>query len=242
MLRDEDLFSTCLDSAINAGYNEHKIIMTVSGGLAMRVFFSVSKNPGESMNKNKRLPVGIILIAFIFLSSMGAAQGAEKPDYKKSIHNYVMPDVTLVNQLGKKVQFKNIVKQGKVVILDFIFGTCTTICPVLSASFVSFQSRLGAESGKVHLVSISIDPEHDTPKVLREYLKTFRAKPSWDFLTGNRDSINRVMRAFDAFTADKMAHFPLTFVYSPAQDKWFRIDGLTGTSELMYEYKEALKR
>jgi protein SCO1 len=186
--------------------------------------------------------LGGLLIALILLSSVNAAQGAEKPGYKKSIHGYVMPDVMLVNQDGKKVQFKSFVKQGKVVVLDFIFGTCTTICPVLSASFVSFQNRLGPDSGKVQLISISIDPEHDTPKVLKAYLKKFRARPGWDFLTGNRDNINRVMRAFDAYTADKMAHFPLTFVYSPVQDRWFRIDGLTGTSELMYEYQEALKR
>ncbi len=173
---------------------------------------------------------------------MGAAHGAEKPAYKKSVHSYTMPDVTLITQDGKRVQFNTFVKQGKVIILDFIFGTCTTICPVLSASFVSFQNRLGPDSAKVQLISVSIDPEHDTPKILKEYLKKYRAKSGWDFLTGSRDSINRVMRAFDAYTADKMAHYPLTFVYSPLQDRWFRIDGLTGTSELMYEYQQALKK
>lgn len=208
----------------------------------MKIGLWVSKKPGEVMQQCMGFTLGGFLIALIFLFSANTAQGAEKPEYKKSIHGYVMPDVMLVNQDGKKVQFKSLIKQGKVIILDFIFGTCTTICPVLSASFVSFQSRLGPDSGKVQLISISIDPEHDTPRVLKEYLKKFRAKPGWDFLTGSRDNINRVMTAFDAFTADKMAHKPLTFVYSPVQDRWFRIYGLTGTSELIYEYQEALKR
>jgi hypothetical protein len=50
------------------------------------------------------------------------------------------------------------------------------------------------------------------------------------------------MNAFNAYTADKMAHYPLTFIYSPVQDRWFRIDGLVTTSELKDEYQKALKR
>jgi protein SCO1/2 len=183
-----------------------------------------------------------LLSALLVFTAVTQAKGADRPEYIRTVHAYVMPDVTLVNQDGKKVHFLPITKQGKVVILDFIFGTCTTICPVLSAGFVNFQNRLGPESNKVQLISVSIDPEHDTPKILKQYLKKFRAKPGWDFFTGSRDSINRVMTAFDAFTADKMAHKPLTFVYSPSQDRWFRINGLTAASELMDEYQKALKR
>jgi protein SCO1 len=194
------------------------------------------------MQSCKGLHVFGLLVSLIFIAGVDPVQGAERPGYKKSVHNYAMPDIELVNQDGKKVQFKSLAIQGKVVILDFIFGTCTTICPVLSASFVNFQNRLGPDYRKVQLISITIDPEHDTPKVLKVYLKKFRARPGWDFLTGSRDSINLVMRAFDAYTADKMAHYPLTFIYSPVRDRWFRIDGLTGTSELMFEYHEALKK
>lgn len=92
------------------------------------------------------------------------------------------------------------------------------------------------------MISISIDPEHDTPRVLKGYLKKFRAKPGWDFLTGGKGDIESVMSAFNAYTADKMIHYPLTFVYSPLQDQWFRIVGLVATSELMDEYQKALKK
>jgi protein SCO1/2 len=183
-----------------------------------------------------------LIIALIISSPVNVLCGADRPPYKRTVHDYTMPDVTLINQDGKKVQFKSFVKQGKVVILDFIFGTCTTICPVLSASFVNFQNKLGPDVDNVQLISISIDPEHDTAKVLKEYLKKFRAKPGWDFLTGKKGYVESVMNAFNAYTADKMAHYPLTFVYSPVQDRWFRIDGLVATSELMDEYHKALKR
>ncbi len=184
-----------------------------------------------------------IIIVLIMCFPIAGAFGSDRPEYKRTIHEYAIPDVALLNQDGKKVLLKSFLRpKDKVIILDFIFGTCTTICPVLSASFVNFQNKLGAEAGKVQLVSVSIDPEHDNPKVLKAYLKRYKAKPGWDFLTGSRENIERVTNAFGAYTSDKMQHYPLTFVYSPVQDRWFRIDGLVATSELMEEYQKALKR
>jgi protein SCO1/2 len=184
-----------------------------------------------------------IMLNLILCFPTSGARGSDRPEYTRTIHEYAIPDVALFNQDGKKVQLKSFLRpKDKVIILDFIFGTCTTICPVLSANFVNFQNKLGAESGKVQLVSISIDPEHDTPKVLKAYLKRYKAKPGWDFLTGSRENIERVTNAFNAYTSDKMQHYPLTFVYSPVQDRWFRIDGLVATSELLEEYQKALKR
>jgi protein SCO1/2 len=186
--------------------------------------------------------IAIMLNLILCLPTSGA-RGSDRPEYTRTIHEYAIPDVALLNQDGKKVLLKSFLRpKDKVIILDFIFGTCTTICPVLSASFVNFQDKLRAEASKVQLVSISIDPEHDTPKVLKAYLKSYKAKPGWDFLTGSRENIERVTNAFNAYSSDKMQHYPLTFVYSPVQDRWFRIDGLVATSELMAEYKKALKR
>ena len=187
-------------------------------------------------------PVAILLIVILCLPVTGKCE-SEKPKYQRTVHEYAIPDVTLINQDGKKVRLKSFLRPtDKIIILDFIFGTCTTICPVLSASFVNFQNKLGAEASKAQLVSISIDPEHDTPKVLKAYLKRYKAKSGWDFLTGSRENIDRVTSAFNAYTSDKMQHYPLTFVYSPVQDRWFRIDGLVATSELLDEYQKALKR
>ena len=183
----------------------------------------------------------VSVLAFILHPQSGSC-GSDRPEYKRTVHGYVVPAVTLANQDGKKVNLKTFLKQDKVVIMDFIFGTCTTICPVLSASFVNFQNKLGAEASRVSLVSISIDPEHDTPKVLKKYLSKYRAKPGWDFFTGSREDIDKVMNAFDAYVSDKMQHYPLTFIYSPVQDRWFRIDGLVATSELMEEYHKAKQR
>ena len=77
---------------------------------------------------------------------------------------------------------------------------------------------------------------------MRKYLERYRAKPGWDFLTGTREDINRVMRAFDAYVPNKMAHYPLTLLHAPQAERWVRIYGLIGGSELMDEYRKLLKK
>ena len=101
------------------------------------------------------------------------------------------------------------------------------------------QRKLGEDAGKVHLISITIDPEHDGPEELQEYLERYRARPGWDFLTGSRGDIDRVMRAFDAYVADKMSHRPLTFVRAPEDGKWVRIEGFAGSADLLAEFRKA---
>ena len=186
----------------------------------------------------------LILIMFIMLICIFAAEQAfseAKPKYRRSVEKYTVPDVTLVNQDGKKVKLLSLINSGKPVMLDFIYGTCTTICPVLSANFTNFQRKLGDGSAKVQLISISIDPENDTPGVMKKYLRNYRAKPGWDFLTGSRDDIDRVMRAFSAYVPNKMSHYPLLFFRSSRDDRWIRIYGMIGTEDFMKEYEKAAK-
>ena len=183
----------------------------------------------------------VLYIVFIMLICIIAAEqvfSESKPKYRRSVEKYSVPDVTLVNQDGKKVKLAALINSGKPVMLDFIYGTCTTICPVLSAGFTNFQNKMGQDAQKVQLISITIDPEYDTPAVLKDYLKRFRAKPGWDFLTGSREDIDRVMRAFDAYVPNKMAHYPLTLLKAARSDQWVRIYGMVGMSVLMTEYAE----
>jgi protein SCO1/2 len=179
----------------------------------------------------------LLLVPAMLVCTSSAVRAENKP-YVRTVVKYSLPDVTLINQNGAKVRLKSILESDKPVVVDFIFGTCTTICPVLSAGYANLQQKMGADSSKVHLVSFSIDPENDTPKVMKEYLKRYRAKPGWDFLTGSREDIDKVMRAFDAYIPNKMYHFPLTLIRGPKDDKWVRIYGLTSTSEFLNEYKK----
>jgi protein SCO1/2 len=163
---------------------------------------------------------------------------AESTKYRRTLESYNMPDVVLVNQNGAKVNFRELMQTNKTIVVDFIFGTCTTICPVLSAGFVNLQNKLGTDQQKTHLISISIDPENDTPKAMKEYLKRYRAKQGWDFLTGSRADIDKVMYAFNAYIPNKMSHYPLTLIRSPVDGKWIRIFGLMSSSEFLSEFQK----
>lgn len=174
-----------------------------------------------------------------FIPHLKPAVAADAKKYQRTIETYTIPDVVLVNQNGTKVRLREVLKSDKPIIVDFIFGTCTTICPILSVGYANLQQKLGANSRDVHLVSISIDPENDTPKVMKDYLKRYRAKPGWDFLTGSRSDIDKVMYAFNAYIPNKMSHYPLTLIRSPRDGKWIRIFGLLSSSEFMNECQKA---
>jgi len=178
------------------------------------------------------------ILVFFTVMIIGGPAAATGKTYDRTIENYSVPDVVLVNQDGVKVRLKELMQTNKPVIIDFIFGTCTTICPILSTSFINLQNKLGPDSQKIHLVSITIDPEHDSPRVMKEYLKRYRAKPGWDFLTGSRADIDKVMSAFDAYVPNKMSHLPLTLIHSPEDGKWIRIFGLMGSSEFLSECRK----
>jgi protein SCO1/2 len=180
-------------------------------------------------------PRFLFAIVIAGLIAIGGSAAAAAPGYKRSVVRYAVPDVVLMNQDGARIRLRSLTESGKPVVLDFIYGTCTTICPVLSAGYTSLQGKLGPDTRKMQLISISIDPEHDTPKVMKGYLKQYRAKPGWDFLTGSRDDIDRVMRAFDSYVSDKMYHKQVTFIRAQGPGEWVRIDGLLGSSDLMNE-------
>ncbi len=181
----------------------------------------------------------LLVISLAFQGNRANADASKK--YERSIEKYSVPDVTLVDQNGRKVRLAEVLNAKDTVMVDFVFTTCTTICPLLSIGFSDFQKQLGRESGNVQLISIAIDPEHDSPKIMKTYLQKFEARPGWDFLTGSRDDIDKVLKAFSAYTTNKMSHPPLILLKSRSDAKWVRISGLIRTTDLLREYESVLQ-
>lgn len=179
-----------------------------------------------------------ILACYACLAALSGPADA-KQDYKRTTERYSVPDVTLISQQGTRVPLRSLLQSDKPVMFDFIFTTCTTICPVLSASFTNFQRKLGPAAGGARLVSISIDPENDTPKKMRDYLKRYDSQEGWDFFTGSRADIDRVIKAFDTGASNKMSHLPIIIIWSPASKTWTRINGLISTADLIEEFRKA---
>ena len=163
------------------------------------------------------------------------------PGIKRSEADYKIPAVTLVRQDGTTVSFPQVLDDGRPVILDFIYTACTAICPILSQVFFEVQQKLGGERNKVNMVSISIDPEFDTPARLTEYAKKFRAAAQWQYYTGTVAASVAVQKAFNAYRGDKMNHSPVTFLRAAPGKPWVRLDGLASPDLVIKEYRSLVK-
>lgn len=163
---------------------------------------------------------------------------AATADYTSSVRSYPIPDVTLIDADGRNVRLRELLASQDPVMMNFIFTTCGAICPVMSKVFSEVPDRLGAQAGKLRMVSISIDPENDTPAKLKSYAKAYGPSARWTFLTGRVEDVKAVQVAFDSYRGDKMNHEPLTLLH-PAPDRpWVRIDGFASSESLAGEYRK----
>lgn len=160
--------------------------------------------------------------------------------YRRSVHRYSVPDVTLIDMDGTEVFLPDALNSDSPTMMNFIFTSCTTICPVMSMTFSQSQKELSAELDHMKMISISIDPEYDTPERLQAYAKRHNAGDQWRFLTGSRNDIVAVQRAFDAFRGGKMSHEPFTLLRASVDMPWVRLDGFASSAELVAEYHRAV--
>jgi len=129
-----------------------------------------------------RLIVGCIVALIPSLGSSNSAPQGMGAGY--------FPNIPLVTHEGQEVRFYDDLVAGKVVAINFIFTSCPDSCPAETAKLVAVQRELGDRVGRdVFMYSISIDPEYDTPEVLKAYREKFSIKPGWTFLTGDENDI-----------------------------------------------------
>jgi protein SCO1/2 len=165
------------------------------------------------------------------------AMPVEQDGYVRSVASYTIPDVRLMDAKGAGMPLHSRLA-GKPVILNFIFTSCGAICPVMSATFSQLQAVLGPEREAVNMVSISIDPEQDTPAALKAYADKYGAGPQWQMLTGSLDDSIAVQRAFDVYRGDKMNHQPATFLRAGPGQPWVRLDGFASAADILREYRQ----
>ncbi len=164
-------------------------------------------------------------------SGHAADSSAQPAPAPSSLH---LPDVPLVDQDGRAVHFYRDLVQGKVVAINFVYTTCTTVCPLLHASFSRLQQLLGARLGtEVHLLSLSVDPVTDTPARLHALAQRLRAAAGWTFATGTRGDTTRLLKALRVFTPAVEDHAPLILLGNERRGAWTRVYGLTPPEHLL---------
>ena len=154
--------------------------------------------------------------------------------------SFKIPDTVVYNQHGRKLNFYTDLVRGKTVAINFIFNTCTTICPPLTATFRKLQKELGERVGRdIELISISVDPTTDVPERLLEFSGKFKAEPGWSFVTGGKPEIYQLLKELGAAVSDKNDHTPMILVGNDAAGYWTRTYGLAPASTLVKVVNEA---
>jgi protein SCO1 len=185
-----------------------------------------------------RVPmVCMMACLMVFASSRPAAAREDDPHaaHRRAVQvpaiagdtRVTLPNVVLRDANGNAFKLRPETFRGKVVVVDFIFTRCTTICPALSTVMASVQRGLGERIGvEVLLISVSVDPANDTPQVMRAYAKRVGAGKHWLWLTGNTGDIARVLDAFGLSAGKPNDHPPLILVGDPARNRWQRWVGI----------------
>ena len=154
--------------------------------------------------------------------------------------SYTVPNLSLVRADGKNVSLVSEMNDGRPVVLNFIYTSCTSVCPVMSQLLSQFQQELGAERDQVHMMSISIDPEADTPARLENYARQYGAGSEWQFYTGTLDASIAAQRSFDVYRGDKMNHTIVTLMRAAPDKPWRRIDGFVTPDDLLAQYRHVV--
>lgn len=148
-----------------------------------------------------------------------------------------IPDVAVIDQSGQSHNFYADLVKDRVVAVNFVFTSCTTICPIMGATFAQVQKLLGS-GDDVSLISITIDPRNDTPARLAAWGKKVGAKPGWTLVTGAPADIEALLRAMGVYTPDKNDHGPIAVVGDDRTGTWQRISGFATPATIAGELRK----
>ena len=150
-----------------------------------------------------------------------------------------IPDTSLITQHGDTVNLRSDVIGDKIVVIDFVYTTCTTICPVLSAILGQVQGQLADRLGKeVVIVSVTVDPLRDTPARLKAYSEKHRARDGWFWLTGSKQNVDEVLQKLGVYTPNFEDHPSTILVGDANSGEWSRFLGFPGVGQLMESINE----
>jgi len=197
------------------------------------------------------------LAAAALLGEMRPAVGhdahhhATSADAKPQAARVTLQDIALVDFDGKAVRFRSEAVGNRIVVIGFIYTSCTTICPVTSAILGDVQKRLMERLGErfgrdVKLITLTVDPATDTPERLKDYAANFGSPAGWIWLTGDKPKVDRVLAGMGAYAADFTRHSGAVLVGDARTGDWIRFYGIPNApdivdrvEQLLFFFKEA---
>ena len=185
-----------------------------------------------------RFKHGLALVGSLLLwSGLGTAHAGS------NVVDLDIPDVELVDQDGKAGRFVSDLIGQNIAAVTFTFAHCTTICPTLDGIFKRLQGEIETtpDAGTV-ILTVSVDPVNDIPERLKQRADILQAGPGWSFLTGEKETVDNLLRALEVYTPDITEHPPTVFVVDGRRDVWTRLSGFPKPAkiiEIMEGYRAA---
>ncbi len=149
------------------------------------------------------------------------------------------PNTIVQTHDGRKLRFYDDVVRGKVVVFNMMYSVCTGICPGNTANLLQVQEELGSRLGKdIFMVSMTLQPEFDTPKALHDYVKSYGIKPGWTYLTGQPKEMDVIRRKLGFFNddpkidSDLANHTGMVRIGNEALDRWFMMPALAAPKQI----------
>lgn len=187
---------------------------------------------------------GMLMLVAALLAAMlalptGAAVAAPEvaetaPDHGGFATDIDLPEARLIDQDGNAFAFNEEALGDRVVLVGFVFTSCSSICPALTAVMAAARKRLPPDVARQALVlSVTVDPLTDTPERLRVFAEQAGADAGWRWLTGEGAEVNRVLRAFGVVAGRPEDHPPLLVVGHPKSQRWMRWVGVPTPASLV---------
>ena len=196
------------------------------------------------MHKATTATMAVILAAATAGLAVGGKHRERVPDPQTDFQAYTayrlrqhLPNIELINQDGRKLRFYDDLIKSKIVVIQFMFTKCDQLCPMVTPNLVKVQKELQKQApGEVNLVSISVDPEHDTPAALKEYAAKFHVGPNWQFLTGRKAEIERLRRELGVFDPENTTfeHMNVVTIGKEPTGQWFCMRALNRPDVIAY--------
>ena len=146
------------------------------------------------------------------------------------------PNVLLTTQDKKTIRFYDDVIKDRIVMIQFMFTQCDRYCPMVTPNLVKVQKELQRQApNKVTMISITVDPTHDTPEVLKQYSDKFHVQSGWQFLTGQKNDIDRIRSGLGVYDPEekKTEHLNVLTIGKEPTGQWLAMEALATPDDIV---------
>ena len=176
------------------------------------------------------LTLGLMLAAAL---AAATAHASAAPGHHQAAESY-FTDVSLINQDGEEKRLYSDLLKDRVVIINAMFTGCQGVCPVTQGNLLKIQKWLGPRLGDdVHLLSLTVDKELDSPERLKEYAAQIGARPGWHFLTGEPENIDFALRKLGLWVKNKEGHGSVFLIGNVPTGLWKKAHGMSSVDNLI---------